>query len=103
RGSKAAEQVSVTALFSKDIEPTRAEGQRSQILTGQVRFQPITRVEPGQTITLRVFAQAAAAGMHRFRAEVRTAEADVKLVQEQSTEYMESVRRTASSPSNVIR
>lgn len=103
RGSKAAEQVSVVALFSKDIEPTRAEGQRSQILTGQVRFQPITRVEPGQTITLRVFAQAATAGMHRFRAEVRTAEAEVKLVQEQSTEYMESIRRTASSPSNVIR
>ncbi len=103
RGSKAAEQVSVVALFSKDIEPIRAEGQRSQILTGQVRFQPITRVEPGQTVTLRVFAQASAAGMHRFRAEVRTAEADVKLVQEQSTEYMESIRRTASSPSNVIR
>ncbi len=103
RGSKAAEQVSVIALFSKDIEPTRAEGQKSQILTGQVRFQPITRVEPGQTITLKVYAQAATAGMHRFRAEVRTAEADVKLVQEQSTEYMETIRRTASSPSTMVR
>ncbi len=103
RGSKAAEQVSVIALFSKDIEPTRAEGQKSQILTGQVRFQPITRVEPGQTITLKVYAQAATAGMHRFRAEVRTAEADVKLVQEQSTEYMETIRRTASSPSMMVR
>lgn len=103
RGSKAAEQVSVVALFSKDIEPTRAEGQKSQILTGQVRFQPITRVEPGQTITLKVYAQAATAGMHRFRAEVRTAEAEVKLVQEQSTEYMETIRRTASSPSTMVR
>ncbi len=103
RGSKAAEQVSVIALFSKDIEPTRAEGQKSQILTGQVRFQPITRVEPGQTITLKVYAQAATAGMHRFRAEVRTSEVDVKLVQEQSTEYMETIRRTASSPSTMVR
>lgn len=103
RGSKAAEQVSVIALFSKDIEPTRAEGQKSQILTGQVRFQPITRVEPGQTVTLKVYAQAATAGMHRFRAEVRTSEADVKLVQEQSTEYMETIRRTASSPSTMVR
>lgn len=103
RGSKAAEQVTVVALFSKDIEPTRAEGHRSQIVTGQVRFQPITRIEPGQAITLRVFAQAATAGMHRFRAEVRTTEADVKLVHEQSTEYMESIRRTASSPSSLMR
>jgi archaellum component FlaG (FlaF/FlaG flagellin family) len=103
RGSKAAEQVTVVALFSKDIEPTRAEGHRSQIVTGQVRFQPITRIEPGQTVTLRVFAQAATAGMHRFRAEVRTTEADVKLVHEQSTEYMESIRRTASSPSSLMR
>jgi Domain of unknown function DUF11/CARDB len=103
RGSKAAEQVSVVALFSKDIEPTRAEGHRSQIVTGQVRFQPINRIEPGQTVTLRVFAQASAAGTHRFRAEIRTSEPEVKLVQEQSTEYMESIRRTATSPGTVIR
>lgn len=103
RGSKAAEQVTVVAMFSKDIEPMRAEGHRSQIATGQVRFQPISRIEPGQTISLKVFAQAASAGMHRFRAEVRTSEAEVKLVQEQSTEFMESIRRTANSTGGELR
>ena len=100
RGSKAAQQVSVVAMFSKDIEPTRGEGQRAEVLSGQIRFQPITRIEPGQTVTLRVFALASAAGMHRFRAEVRSADADIKLVQEQSTEYMETVRRMATSTSS---
>jgi Domain of unknown function DUF11 len=102
RGSKAAEQVTVVAMFSRDIEPTRAEGQRSQITAGQVRFQPITRVEPGQAVTLKVFAMASAAGTHRFRTEVRTSETEVKLVQEQSTEYLDSIRRTATSQSSSV-
>lgn len=105
RGSKTVEQVSVAAMFSRGIEPKRAEGHRHQVMPGQVRFEPITRIEPGETVTLRVVALAEAAGMHRFRAEVNTADADVKLVQEESTEFLESIRRTATvnSGSAVVR
>jgi adhesin HecA-like repeat protein len=105
RGSKTVEQVSVAAMFSRGIEPKRAEGHRHQVMPGQVRFEPITRIEPGETVTLRVVAMAEAAGMHRFRAEVNTADAEVKLVQEESTEFLESIRRTATvnSGSAVVR
>lgn len=96
QGSKAVEQVSVAAMFSRGIEPKSAEGHRHEVMPGQVRFEPIARMEPGETITLRVVAEAQAAGMHRFRAEVNTADAEVKLVQEESTEFLESIRRTAT-------
>jgi hypothetical protein len=102
RGSKAAQEVSVVALFSKDIEPTRAEGHRAQLMTGQVRFQPIARIDPGQTVVLKVYAKAEAAGSHRFRAEVLTAEDGVKLVQEETTQYMDTIRRTAKGTSGSI-
>ena len=95
RGSKAIEQVAVIAHFSREIEPVRAEGQRSQILPGQVRFEPMAHLAPGETVTLRIVAVAESAGMHRFRAEVKTSDAEIKLVQEETTEFMEDIRRTA--------
>ncbi len=45
RGTKAAETVRVVAQFSNGIEPLRAEGQTGEVLTGQVLFSPIARLE----------------------------------------------------------
>jgi len=97
RGTKAAEEVTVVALFSSDIEPIRAEGHVSHLFPGQVRFEPIERIVPGETIRLRIVAMAELSGMHRFRAEVFTANSEIKLVQEETTQYLEAIRRTASS------
>lgn len=97
RGSKVAEEISVVALFSKDIEPTRSEGQPSEIVPGQVRFTPIERLLPGESVSLTVFAQAEADGLHRFRAEVSTPNAEVKLAQEETTQYIQAYRRSAAS------
>ncbi len=96
RGSKAAENVRVIAQFSDGIEPSRADGPQYKIVPGQLFFDPIARVAAGQTIVLKVYATASASGMHRFRAEVRTDDADMRLVQEEATQFLEQTRRVAS-------
>ncbi|MEZ6134398.1 MAG: CARDB domain-containing protein [Pirellulaceae bacterium] len=98
RGSKAANNVKIVAQFSDGIEPTRGEGHAFRIVPGQLLFEPIARVEAGQTITLRVIALAETSGTHRFRAEVRSDDSQLKLVQEESTQYLDSIGRIASPP-----
>jgi uncharacterized membrane protein len=103
RGAKAATNVKVVAQFSEGIEPTRAEGHGFQLVPGQVFFEPIPVVAAGQEVVLRVFAKADAGGTHRFRAEIRSDESEVRLVQEESTQYLDVVRRTAASETQVFR
>ncbi len=102
RGSKAAQNVAVIAQFSEGIEPTRAEGHEFRVIPGQLLFEPIPSAEAGQTLSLQVFAEANGGGMHRFRAEVRTDANDVRLVQEESTQFMNNVRRVASPMGNSV-
>jgi hypothetical protein len=98
RGSKAAKNVRVVAQFSNGIEPLRGEGPNFKIVPGQLFFDAIPSVEAGETIRLKVLANATEGGMHRFRAEVRTDEAQMRLVQEESTQYLDQISRTASLP-----
>ena len=86
RGSKEATDVQTIAQFSHGIEPQRVEGQSGEVVTGQVLFDPIPRIGPGQEVKMRVVAQAERAGHHRFRAEVRSG--DTVLVAEEATHYM---------------
>lgn len=86
RGSKAAEDVRVVAQFGHGIEPVRVEGQTGELLPGQVLFNPIARIEPGDTLRLKVIAKADRAGDHRFRTEVRHGE--TSMMAEESTVYM---------------
>jgi hypothetical protein len=86
RGSKEATDVQAVAQFSHGIEPLRVEGQSGEVVTGQVLFDPIPRIGPGQEVKMRVVAQADRAGHHRFRAEVRSG--DTVLVAEEATHYM---------------
>ena len=100
RGSKAATNVKVVAQFSDGIEPVRSEGQTARVVPGQILFDPLPRLGAGESIKLQVFATAATAGTHRFRVEVRSDESDVRLVQEESTQYLESVSRMAAPTSS---
>lgn len=104
RGSKAAKDVSVITQFSNGIEPSRGAGKQYKIVPGQLFFDPISSIAAGETVELKVFAKAQSSGMHRFRAEVKTEEEAMRLVQEEATKYMDTVRRVASPiPSGVIR
>ena len=58
---------------------------------------------PPDAIELKVYAKAQTSGIHRFRAEVRTSEEAMRLVQEEATKYMNTVRRIASPGGSVIR
>lgn len=100
RGSRAATNVRAVAQFSDGIEPIHADGGQHRIVTGQVIFEPLTRIEAGETKVLRVQAKAGAAGTHRFRAEVRSDESDLRLVQEETTQYLESSSRIATPINN---
>ncbi len=102
RGSKAAKAVKLLAQFSNGIEPTRAEGGSARVLPGQVVFEPIASIEPGQEVTLRVYAQAAEPGVHRFRAELECEESETQLVEEETTRYL-ATSRTDSSKTTIRR
>jgi len=88
RGSKAAQDVRIVAQFSAGIEPIRVEGQSGEVVTGQALFHPISRIDPGSTVVLKVVAKAEKAGDHRFRAEVRHGE--TSLVAEEATMFMDA-------------
>ena len=100
RGSKAANNVRVVAQFSKGVEPIRADGHQYRLVPGQVFFDPIASVGPGKKIKLRIFATADGAGIHRFRAEVKSEDEAVRLVQEESTQYLKTRTRVASPPAS---
>ncbi|MEE3369888.1 MAG: hypothetical protein VX346_11135 [Planctomycetota bacterium] len=89
RGTKAATNVQVRAYFSEGIEPTKVAGHPGELIAeeGEVRFQPIPSVGPGQTVTLTVRARAFEEGNLRFRVELEAEDPDTRLVGEESTRF----------------
>lgn len=102
RGSRDASSVKVLAQFSDGIEPIRADGAKHRIVPGQVLFEPIDNIQPGQTLHMKVIAKATQDGTHRFRAEVRCDENETRLVHELSTRFRDSVRRMAAPPNSTM-
>jgi uncharacterized repeat protein (TIGR01451 family) len=93
RGKKSAEDVFVIAQFSEGVEPTRVDGHTGKLIPGQAIFDAIPIIGPGERIVLRITAEAAKPGTHRFRAAVRCQGTEDDLLKEESTRY------TASSAS----
>ncbi len=86
RGSREARDVKTLAQFSHGIEPKRIDGQTGEVVTGQVLFEPISRIAAGEEVRLKIVAIADRAGHHRFRTEVRSG--DTVLVAEEATHFM---------------
>ena len=86
RGSKAATRIGVVAQFSQGIEPV-GSSVAAQIVPGQVIFESIPRIEPGQEMTLLVRARADSEGTKRFRAEVTSDDSDTQLVAQETTYF----------------
>ncbi|MGQ9768954.1 MAG: hypothetical protein ACUVQG_00235 [Thermogutta sp.] len=100
RGSKAATDVHVVGFFSEGIEPVAAQGVPHKIVPGQVVFEPISKIAPGETITLEIQARAQKAGNHVFRAELRCPSSDIRLAAEETTSYYDTT--LAERPSSPV-
>lgn len=101
RGTKAATKINVVAQFSPGIEPVDATGVPAEIVPGQVLFQPIPRIDPGQEITLIVRSKADSQGPKRFRAEVSCDELDTQLVAQETTHFFaDSSNKTSKAKSS---
>ncbi len=88
RGKKVANGVDVLVQFSEGIEPMRCEGAEARIVPGQVIFNTIPTIAPGEKVKLRVVAEASQGGVHRFRVEVKSGNREADLLQEASTRYL---------------
>lgn len=91
RGSKAATDVRVVGFFSEGIEPVAAKGVPHKIVPGQVVFEPISKIGPGEKIVLEIQARAQKAGNHVFRAELRCPSSDIRLAAEETTRYYDAM------------
>ncbi len=97
RGSKEASNINVVAQFSEGIEPSAATGQRSEIVPGQVIFEPIPSIPAGGQMSLKVTARAGQSGNLLFRAELTCGDPETKLVAEESTRFYGSGNATPSA------
>jgi uncharacterized repeat protein (TIGR01451 family) len=97
RGTKAATKINVIAQFSPGIEPIEAKGSQAEIVPGQVLFNPIPRIDPGQEVTLIVRARADSQGPKRFRAEVSCEEVDTQLVAQETTQFFADSTKTSKA------
>lgn len=92
RGTKAADSVEVFAFFSDGVEPVGVEGGSHRIAPGQVVFDPIKAIAPGQEIVLKIKAAARRSGNHVFRAEARSRPLDISLATEETTRFYDGAR-----------
>lgn len=86
-GTKEAEGIELNAAFAIGIEPIGVEGLGGEMANGQVLFDRIPSISPGQTITVKVKARADQPGNHKIRAEMLCHSTGAHLVHEESTYY----------------
>ncbi|MEM7316627.1 MAG: hypothetical protein AAF497_26135 [Planctomycetota bacterium] len=91
RGTKAAENVQVVGYFSDGVEPELIRGGRGEVSTGQVVFDPIQTIAPGQEVVFHITARASEPGNHVFRAEMQCRIPETRLATEEWTRYYKDV------------
>ena len=106
RGTKAAEQIDLVAIFSDNMEPLSADTDvKYEVASGKMTFASIGSLSPGQRKIIRVKAKALAGGNHHFRAELSCKSLDTRIAKEESTLfYGESpIEATAEAPTGATR
>lgn len=98
RGSKAAKGINLVMQFSEGIEPRGATGLENKLVPGQVFFNPIPKIDPGEEVTLQITAEAMKSGTHVFRAQLTCQDSDAREVAEGTTRFFgEEIESTTSS------
>ena len=70
RGSKAAANLQVAALFPPEMTPLRTDGGRAELSEHGVQFEPIAQLAPGAEATFRIRAKAIQPGDLRIKAQM---------------------------------
>ena len=99
RGSKTAKGVNLVMQFSDGIEPVDATGLAHRIAEGQVLFNPIAQIDPGQEMTFKVNAEALKSGTHIFRAQLTCQDSDAREIAEGTTRFFGEQIQPASATS----
>jgi hypothetical protein len=88
RGTSPARDVSVIAHFDHGVEPIKVVGAKATLVPGQVLFDLIKEIGPGEKVVLTIHASASVEGRHRFRAEIFAGDPETRLVQEEMTWFL---------------
>jgi uncharacterized repeat protein (TIGR01451 family) len=87
RGTASAQDVEVVVYFANHVEPISADGGRHRLNSGQVVFESLPSLAPGQTASFQVKVKADAAGNHIYRVEVSAKSTGDRLVREGTTRF----------------
>lgn len=88
RGTRAAHGIDVLAQFGYGVEPVKATGQTAELIPGQVIFDPIASIAPGEKVVLKVHARADKEGRHKIRVKLVGQDPATTLIQEEMTWFL---------------
>jgi hypothetical protein len=94
-----AERLEVVVFFDDGFEPVAAEGGRNRISSGQIAFDAIPSLAPGESVAFKIRATASVPGNHLFRVEVSAKGWGTNVVREGTIRF----QSTESQPPAVAR
>lgn len=98
RGTRDAEGVEVVVYFSHGIEPVSAEGPAHRIAPGQIIFERIDCIKPGNDAKLVVHAMPERPGSHLIRVEAIYQPLDCRVVKEETTYFYKGPKNQGTQP-----
>lgn len=88
RGTRVAQGIDVIAQFGYGVEPVKTTGQTAELIPGQVIFDSIASIAPGEKVTLKVHARADKEGRHKIRVKLVGRDPGTTLIQEEMTWFL---------------
>jgi uncharacterized repeat protein (TIGR01451 family) len=88
RGTRVAHGIDVIAQFGYGVEPVKTTGQTAELIPGQVIFDTLASIAPGEKVTLKVYARADKEGRHKIRVKLVGRDPATTLIQEEMTWFL---------------
>jgi uncharacterized repeat protein (TIGR01451 family) len=88
RGTRVAHGIDVIAQFGYGVEPVKVTGRTAELIPGQVVFDSIASIAPGEKVTLKVYARADKEGRHKIRVKLVGRDPATTLIQEEMTWFL---------------